>query len=694
MVFRKTRSKYSATASICMILLALFLLTGCPANETEEVSDELATWYEDADGDGYGDVSNSVRNQTAPVGYVSDNSDCDDTDQKINPGANEICGDTVDQDCNGIDLECDIDNETVDNDGDGFSASQGDCNDADNGVHPGASEICGDNIDQDCNGSDLACDVDSRDIDNDNDGFTENQGDCNDGNANQYPGAVEICGDNIDQDCNGSDLACSVDPDDIDNDGDGFTENQGDCNDDNANKYPGAVEICGDGQDQDCNGSDLACSVDPDDIDNDGDGFTENQGDCRDTNPNRYPGAVEICGDNIDQDCNGSDLACDVDPDDIDDDGDGFTENQGDCNDNDDEIHPNALEVCGDGIDNDCSGGDASCSGGGGGTLSCPDCDLCNGQDPCDLPKNTKITVTSSKSPTWKLDFGVGRGDDSPVIVGGGVAHNLRIPSSSSKSIDGPGKDSCCNGIGLDNHEWRWKVRGAPEECDGDPGEVNVVGKGTRADLAMKTIASRYTLVEQTSKKIVFYISGTVRTTLTDAVRQCAELGYDHTYEYADFRRTTTITPDGFTVEMAMDYDGTVGENSMWWTIAQFKNAPAFSQGILPSQVKVTDGSKTVSLAFTPHSALSLPGGITVPYTFIFPLNSPQNHRLYFDIEKYAQNSDGGNPNLYEFWHKDGDGAPSSIGNYSVVYPRWNDTNKRGFRKTTYTFEWRWRFTN
>jgi hypothetical protein len=430
------------------------------------------------------------------------------------------------------------------------------------------------------------------------------------------------------------------------------------------------------------------------DIDDDGDGFTENQGDCNDGDADIHPNAIDVCGDGIDNDCAGGDETCAVDPRDIDDDGDGFTENQGDCNDNDDEIHPNALEVCGDGIDNDCSGGDASCSGGGGGTLSCPDCDLCNGQDPCDLPKNTKITVTSSKSPTWKLDFGVGRGDDSPVIVGGGVAHNLRIPSSSSKSIDGPGKDSCCNGIGLDNHEWRWKVRGAPEECDGDPGEVNVVGKGTRADLAMKTIASRYTLVEQTSKKIVFYISGTVRTTLTDAVRQCAELGYDHTYEYADFRRTTTITPDGFTVEMAMDYDGTVGENSMWWTIAQFKNAPAFSQGILPSQVKVTDGSKTVSLAFTPHSALSLPGGITVPYTFIFPLNSPQNHRLYFDIEKYAQNSDGGNPNLYEFWHKDGDGAPSSIGNYSVVYPRWNDTNKRGFRKTTYTFEWRWRFTN
>ena len=46
---------------------------------------------------------------------------------------------------------------------------------------------------------------------------------------------------------------------DFDNDGDGFTENQGDCNDDNTNINPEAEEICGDGIDQDCNGTDLDC---------------------------------------------------------------------------------------------------------------------------------------------------------------------------------------------------------------------------------------------------------------------------------------------------------------------------------------------------------------------------------------------------------------------------------------------------
>jgi probable HAF family extracellular repeat protein len=47
---------------------------------------------------------------------------------------------------------------------------------------------------------------------------------------------------------------------------------------------------------------------DPNDIDDDGDGYTENQGDCDDTDSTIYPNAIEIENDNIDQNCDGYEI--------------------------------------------------------------------------------------------------------------------------------------------------------------------------------------------------------------------------------------------------------------------------------------------------------------------------------------------------------------------------------------------------
>lgn len=281
---------------------------------------------------------------------------------------------------------------TNDDDADGYNDSShggNDCNDANSAIHPGAPETCGDGIDQDCSGSDLVCPPN--------------------------PCIAEICGNEVDEDCNGGDLSCT----DVDNDGDGYTENAGDCRDDVPAISPNAAEIC-DNIDNNCDGN-----TDPD-CDNDGDGLsnsqeadlgtdpndsdTDNDGlsdsievkmgtnpltptdfispilsiildsdedndtydatadggqDCNDADAGVYPGATEICGDGIDQDCSGSDSVC---PEDIDNDEDGYTENQGDCDDTNWEVNPGTEEVKGDEVDNDCDGSvDEESSGCGGG---------------------------------------------------------------------------------------------------------------------------------------------------------------------------------------------------------------------------------------------------------------------------------------------------------------------------------------
>lgn len=140
-------------------------LDGCPNNASLT---SPRTYYVDADGDGYGTTSTGTScSSTAPAGYSSVNTDCNDSNAAIKPTATEVC-DLVDNNCDGSIDEGVKTTYYRDADGDGYGtagtttqgcsaptgyvASSTDCNDANSAIRPGATEIC-DGIDQDCDGA-------------------------------------------------------------------------------------------------------------------------------------------------------------------------------------------------------------------------------------------------------------------------------------------------------------------------------------------------------------------------------------------------------------------------------------------------------------------------------------------------------------------------------------------------------------
>jgi hypothetical protein len=338
----------------------------------------LITYYADADGDGYGNpaVSVAICSSTVPVGHVTNNTDCDDTNPNINPGASEVC-DNIDNDCNGmIDDALPLITYYADADGDGYgnpmatvvtcsaTAPAGhvtdntDCDDNNPDIHPGVAETC-DNVDNDCNGQiDDALPLTTYYADADGDGYgnpavsvttcataapaghVTNNTDCDDTNPDIHPGVTETC-DNVDNDCNGMvDDALPVFTYYADADGDGY------------GNPAVSVTTCA-----------VAAPV----------GHVTNKLDCDDTNPDIHPGVTETC-DNVDNDCNGQiDDALPIFTYYADADGDGYgnpavhvstcsttvpmghVTNNLDCNDSNPNVHPGVTETC-DNVDNDCNG--------------------------------------------------------------------------------------------------------------------------------------------------------------------------------------------------------------------------------------------------------------------------------------------------------------------------------------------------
>ena len=350
----------------------------CDGQADGRTAADAESWYIDLDGDGYGDSLYPRLDCEAPAGHVGNSGDCDDTDAEINPAGEERCND-LDDDCDGsIDEDAgsgpewyrDADSDGYGDESDvvvqcvepsGYTDEAGDCDDGDPTINPSAAESWYDGVDADCAGD--------SDFDQDGDGYDASSfggEDCDDTDTAIRPGVTEHC-DGVDEDCNGL-----VDDDPIvaptwfaDGDGDGqgvatdrlracaapdgYVDNATDCNDGDPDIYLGAPEAWYDGVDGDCNGGS--------DYDQDADGYdadTYGGDDCDDTDATRYPRIwyADSDGDGYGDAFNTLSV-CDAPS--------GYVVDFSDCDDSTSLAHPGLTEVCGDGLDNDCDGGATGC---------------------------------------------------------------------------------------------------------------------------------------------------------------------------------------------------------------------------------------------------------------------------------------------------------------------------------------------
>jgi len=272
-------------------------------------------WYPDADGDTYGDRDSSINACAPPQGFLSDNSDCNDADEEINPDAQEVC-DGIDNDCDQLyddsDDTLDVSTQTewfLDEDADGYgvpgtgfltctspwfySTNDQDCDDAEPLVLSEADTVWLADADGDGYGTGTPSEPGCTPPDPTGWASAVAGEDCVDDDDTINPGALEIC-DTIDNDCDEL-----IDDDDLWNEDGGVSIDS---------MSPWWVDADADGYGDVTQGF-LACAQPS--------GLVDNPDDCDDTVLEINPGVLEICNGGVDDNCNGfgddQDSALDLD---------------------------------------------------------------------------------------------------------------------------------------------------------------------------------------------------------------------------------------------------------------------------------------------------------------------------------------------------------------------------------------------